>query len=84
MRGPQLNNQVIKVLPFLMNRFLDQIVKVGNCADGDLLKVFLSCSFGSFEGHDDPSNVWPSQPKLHVFEFRSLGEVKRRRHLKEY
>lgn len=72
MRGPEFDQQAVKVLPLLINSFLDLFWEGGNRADGDMLEV--SGSDGS-ECCSDPLNAQFLPRKLQMFEFGGFGEV---------
>ena len=80
MRSPKLDQQVVKVMPLLKNRFRIHIktpkdVRIG--PEDDPLKVL---GFNGPERHGDPLDAWPRTLKCQVFEFRCHREVERSHH----
>ena len=74
--SPESDQQVVKVLPFLMIRPIDHFSEgEGTQLDGDPLKFFRS---NGLERHGDPPHARPSPPKHQILEFCGLGEVKER------
>ena len=74
-RSPQLVQQVIKVLPFPMNRLPNWLggEATGSDHDHDCPEVR---GFGCPNRHRNPLNFQSDAFKFHLFEFRGLGEVK--------
>ena len=67
MQGPQLDQQAVEVLPFLMNCVLN---REGSCwVEGDMLKGF---GFDGLERRGDPLDVQRSPPKCQILKFRGL------------
>jgi len=79
MGSPKFDQQVVKVIPLLTNRFrvhleVREDVRIG--VQGDPLKVL---GFDGLKRHGDPLDVCPRALEHQLFEFRGLGEVKRSR-----
>jgi len=75
MRGPELDQQAVEILPFLEKRVLNRVG--GGWVDGNMLKGFRF--HGLERCGDHPRDVQRSPPKRQMFEFCSLGEVKEKR-----
>ena len=68
-----MNQQAVKVLPFLRNCSIDPVFTVNHVwANGDLFKDFR---FGGPEHRGDPSDARDFAPERQVIEFSGLGEV---------
>jgi len=66
MGGPELDQQVVEVLPFLINGFRNCFVVQ---VDANTSKAF---GYDGSERRGDPSDTRLCQRKLHILEFRSL------------
>lgn len=76
-RGPEFEQQVVKVLPFPMNCLVNRALwGGGQLVDPDQPKVF---GFDGSERRGDPLDTHPSPPKYQVLKFCGLGEVRQRR-----
>ena len=74
MQHPELDEQVIEVLPFWKDSPYNLRIFVGNVAlmDGDPFEIL---GLDGLEHGGNPPNARPSRMKLHGFEFGGLGEV---------
>ena len=76
MRGPELDQQAVKVPPFLINGLLNRLWEGAKRVDADTLKTF---GFDGLKRRADPLDTRPSLQKPQMFEFRGRGEVKQKR-----
>ena len=73
MRGTELDQQAVEVLPFRINRFTNSLREDVQRVDVD---TFNTLRFDGSECPGDPSDIGLSPLKCDMFELRGLGEVK--------